>query len=255
MMLQSKIAMEPQAFVAAGISEMSIERLPFTVKIASNEVQLGKAVSIRHSAYSRHVPDFAQQLKEPELSDFDPGAAVLVAESKLDGSALGTMRIQTNFFASLKLEESVHLPDWLQGCSLAEATRLGVTDSREGRLVKTALFKAYFLYCQIKQIDWMVITARKPLDRQYDALLFKDVFDDRGFVPMRHVGNMPHRVLAFDVATAEARWIAARHPLYRFVFQTNHPDIDLSSASIATTIPAISQSGLGHIAHTMSKHA
>lgn len=255
MMLQSNIAMEPQAFVAAGISEMAIERLPFTVKVASNEVQLRKAVNIRHSAYSRHVPEFAQQLKDPELSDFDPGAAVLVAESKLDGSALGTMRIQTNFFAPLKLEESVDLPEWLHGCSLAEATRLGITDGREGRLVKTALFKAYFLFCQVKQIDWMVITARKPLDRQYDALLFKDVFDDKAYVPMRHVGNMPHRVLAFDVATAEARWIAARHPLYRFVFQTNHPDIDLSSATVVTTIPAISQSSRGHIAHTISKHA
>jgi hypothetical protein len=214
-----------------------VERLPFTIKAVANEEQLLKAVSIRHMAYARHVPDFAERLAEPEPSDFDPAAVVLVAESKLDGSALGTMRIQTNGYAPLGLEESVDLPDWLQGRSLAEATRLGVTDTREGRLVKTLLFKAYFLYCQQAMIDWMVITARKPLDRQYDALLFKDVFPGGGFIPMHHVGNMLHRVMAFDVATAEVRWIAANHPLYKFIFKTTHPDIDLPASLFAK--PAI----------------
>ncbi|MBU1235198.1 MAG: hypothetical protein KJ634_04260 [Gammaproteobacteria bacterium] len=203
------------------------EHLPFTVSIASTQSQLQKAVALRHAAYARHVPEFAAKLTEPENADFDPGTIVLIAESKLDGSALGTMRIQTNQFAPLNLESSVTLPEWLEGFELAEATRLGIIEGPTGRLVKTVLFKAYFLYCQSAKIDWMVITARKPLDRQYDALLFQDVFATKCFIPMRHVGGMPHRVMAFNIPTAELRWKAAHHPLHGFMCLTAHPDINV----------------------------
>ena len=89
------------------------------------------------------------------------------------------------------------------------------------------LFKAYFEYCREAEIDWMVIGARSPLHRQYEALLFQDVFPHRGFVPLRHAGNIPHRILAFEMETAEARWTAARHPLYRLFCDVQHPDIDV----------------------------
>lgn len=203
------------------------ERLPFTVKLVTTEEKMNKAVSIRHSAYARHVPDFAEQLKRPESRDFEDGTVILLAESKLDGTPLGTMRIQTNQFSPLGLEQSVDLPDWLQGLNLAEATRLGVTETREGRVVKTFLFKAYYLYCLHAEIDWMVITARKPLDRQYDALLFRDVFGANEYIPMRHVGNMPHRVMALKVNDVEPNWSAVSHPLYSLFFHVNHPDIDV----------------------------
>jgi hypothetical protein len=205
----------------------AVERLPFTVSIARDDEQLRKAVTMRHAAYARHVPELAELLKAPEPLDHDEGCVVLLAESRLDGSPLGTMRIQTNRYRPLAIEQSVELPDWLQGCDLAEATRLGVTLGRIGRLVKTMLFKAYFRYCEQAEIDWMVIGGRAPLDRQYEALLFKDVFPERGFIPLRHASNIPHRVLAFEVATAQARWSVARHPLYDFVFRTRHPDLHL----------------------------
>lgn len=214
----------------AGMTE---ERLPFTVKIVHDDVELGKAVSIRHAAYARHVPAVAALLEKAERYDREEGSVVLLAESKLDGSPLGTMRIQTNRFSKLALEQTVELPDWLQGRSQAEATRLGISEGRIGRLVKTMLFKAYFQYCESADIDWMVITARAPLDRQYESLLFKDVFGDREYIPMRHVGNIPHRVLAFEVGSARARWAAANHPLLNFMCGTHHPDIDLSDGDLS----------------------
>lgn len=207
--------------------ETTIERLPFTVSIARSDEQLHKAVTMRHSAYARHVPALAERMKAPEPCDYEEGSVVLLAESKLDGSPLGTMRIQTNLYCPLAIEQSVDLPDWLQGCSLAGASRLGVALGRIGRVVKTVLFKAYFQYCEQIGIDWMVIGARAPLDRQYEALLFRDVFPDQGFIPFRHAGNIPHRVLAFEVETAEARWSAAQHPLFDFFRRTHHPDLNL----------------------------
>src|SRR5690349_7262162 len=103
-----------------------------------------------------------------EALDAAPGTVVLLAQSRLDGGPLGTMRIQTNVFGPLAVEQSVRLPDWLNQARLAEATRLGVARGAIGRMVKVALCKAYYMYCVENDIDWMLITARSPLDREYE---------------------------------------------------------------------------------------
>lgn len=224
-------------------ARMAEERLPFTVKIVHGDAELGKAVSIRHAAYARHVPAVAAMLDKAERYDREEGSVVLLAESKMDGSPLGTMRIQTNRYSKLALEQSVDLPDWLQGCSLAEATRLGISEGRVGRIVKIVLFKAYFEYCLAAGIEWMVIAARSPLDRQYESLLFRDVLPEGGFMPMRHAGNIPHRVLAFEVGSAEERWAAANHPLLNFMRRTHHPDIDLGEENHPLLADAIGPEG------------
>jgi len=211
----------------------SLQRLPFTVRIARSADELDQAVHIRHAAYARHVPALAELLSTPEPGDRDAGAVVLLAESRLDGTPLGTMRIQTNRHGALAIEQSVALPAWLRHRRLAEATRLGVCASRVGRVVKTLLFKAFYQYCRRTRVDWMVIGARSPLDRQYEALLFQDVYPGRGFVPLAHAGNIPHRVLAFEMATADARWRHAGHPLYGLFCRTQHPDLDVRVAEEA----------------------
>lgn len=206
------------------------ERLPFSVRIVRNETELEKAVSIRHAAYGRHIPQVAALLERPEAADSEPGSVVLLAESKFDGSPLGTMRIQTNRYSKLALEESLELPSWLRDKSQAEATRLGVIGNRMGRTVRMALFKAYYLYCVLEDIQWMVIAARSPLDRLYEGLLFKDVIPGAGYIPMLHAGNIPHRVLTFNVERAPLTWSEDSHPLYSYIVYYSHPDIDLSGA-------------------------
>ena len=217
----------PAPMRRAATKALPEQRLPFTIRIVNDEQALQKAVGIRYSAYNRHLPKLAENLIRFEEADLAQDTIILLAESKLDGSPLGTMRIQTNHYHPLGLEQSVTLPPWLQGRNLAEATRLGVSSGQAGKVVKTLLFKAYFQYCVENGIDWMVITARFPLDRQYDALLFRDVFSGREFIPMQHVGNLPHRVMAFEVATARERWAAASHPLFDLMFEMRHPDLML----------------------------
>ncbi len=207
---------------------LTVERMPFTIRAVHSESDLLKAVRIRHSAYMRHVPGLAETLAEPEPMDHENGVVVLLAESRLDGSPLGTMRVQTNSHRPLTLERSVMLPEDLANSSLAEATRLGVTADRIGRMVKTALFKAFFMYCQQQNIEWMVIAGRSPIDRMYDRLLFSDVYPEMGYIPLAHANNMPHRIMSFEVATARQRWEEAGHSLFDFVFMTNHPDIDVT---------------------------
>jgi hypothetical protein len=230
---QGQVSVSPQTLVQAGgqpkeLKTMHHERMPFTVRIVADEKALNKAVQVRQSAYERHVPDLARRLGSPEQSDREEGSVVLLAESKLDGAALGTMRIQTNAFKPLGLESSAPLPAWLKDCSMAEATRLGVSGGIRGSVVKTMLFKAFYLYCVERHVEKMVIVARAPLDKQYEALLFDDVFAEKAFIPMAHVGYLPHRVMVFDVPSARLRWGAVGHPLYNFIFETIHPDIDLT---------------------------
>jgi hypothetical protein len=206
------------------------EWLPFTIEVVGSAEALQAAVQVRQAAYARHLPAFSAQLAEPEAADLEPGVAVLLARSKLDHSPLGSMRIQTNALRKLPLENTVELPGWLADSHLAEATRLGVTQAGVGRLVKTALFKGFYLYCIANEIEHMVVTARMPIDRQYERLLFKEVFPGRGPIPFRHVGNLPHRVLTFDMLQAERTWQESSHPLLDFMCHTYHPDIHIPMA-------------------------
>lgn len=235
--METRNALKEESFDASSLTNfenltlptpLTEERLPFKIKIAQTEDDLEKAIDIRRSAYARHVPDLADLLREPEDFDRDEGSVILLAESKLDGTTLGSMRIQTNRFQPLKLEASVILPPWLQHQPLSEAARLGVAGNRMGKITKILLFKSYFLYCVKERLDWMVITARSHVDKDYENLMFSDVFPESGYIPMKHDANIPHRVMAFHVPSAESRWRAVNHPLYNLVFMTQHPDIDLS---------------------------
>lgn len=206
-----------------------VDSLPFTVRVAADRASLEKAVHVRRAAYARHLPEIAVSMTGVEDADFAPGVVVLLAESKFDGEALGTMRIQTNDFQPLMLEKSVTLPSWLQGKKLAEPTRLGVVNERIGHMVKIALFKSLYLYCVDQSVDWMVIGARSPLDKDYEQLLFVDVFDTKQFFPLKHAANVPHRILAFEVASAETRWRSAQHQLLSYVTDTEHREINVST--------------------------
>jgi hypothetical protein len=192
---------------------MNQEVLPFQVRRVCDPDEMHKAVQIRHAAYTRHLPELAATLLHPEAADDRQGVVVLLAESKLDGTPLGSLRVQTNEFHPLPLEASIELPPELTTLRLAEATRLGITADKVGHLVKTALFKAFFLHCQNEAVDWMVIAGRSPLDRMYQRLLFDDVYPGLGYVPLRH---------------ASKNWADAGHALFPFVFETDHPDIQLS---------------------------
>lgn len=217
----------PTIPTSAYFDEVQEERLPFTVRLVSNEQDLRKAVAIRHAAYARHLPTVAETLKEPEALDRDRASAVLLAESKLDGSPIGTIRLQTNRYQPIALEQAVQLPEWLSGKTMAHVSRLGVAQGMAGRLVKTVLIKASFQYCEANEIDWAVVAARTPLDRQYASLLFKDFFPEAGFVPLPHMNNVPHRLMGFEIASGKARWTQAEHPLLDFFCNTYHPDIDV----------------------------
>lgn len=204
---------------------MKTQDLPFTIRIVKDDIGFEKAVQMRQDAYGRHLPEFANSLVVEE-SDKAPGTIVLIAESKQDGQVLGTMRIQTNEYAQLALEQSVTLPVHLQGVRLAEATRFALVGGTIGKVVKAALCKSLLQYCMNEKIYFIVIVAREPLDKMYeDEMSFKDVFGENELRPMAHVGNMLHRVMYKRVSMIESDSVGK--PFYDFLFETEHPDIIL----------------------------
>lgn len=220
----------------------SSERLPFRVKIATAD-ELTAAVRLRAAAYGKHLPALATQLLQPEAADFEPGNEVFVAVSKLDGSMLGTIRTHSNLFKPLPLEASFDLPPHLRGRRLIEATRLSVLGSLQASLVRNALFKVFFQYCLAQKVDWMLAAGRRPVDRLYDAMLWRDVDGVGKLYPMAHAAGVPHRVMCMAPAEAEPTWRAADHPLYRFAFQAVHPDLSFAGVrSLDAMLPIIDTS-------------
>lgn len=140
------------------------------------------------------------------------------------------------------MEQSVALPAWMQGRALAEVTRLGIEEGRIGRMVKIALVKACFQYCEAKGVEYAVAAGRYPIDQHYEQLMFEDLYPETGYIPLRHAGNLPHRVMAFEIASGERRWTEAEHPLLKFFCYTRHPDIQIP----AQLVPDVRQESERH---------
>jgi hypothetical protein len=215
------------------------EVLPFTVRIVQSEIDLEKAIHVRHRAYARHLPHLAETLREPESIDRAQGVSILLAESKLDGTPIGSARLQSNQFQSLAVEQSIELPQWLDAKSIIEVTRLSVADGKPGRLVKAILMKAMYQFWINHSIDYAIATGRAPIDRQYDQLMFSDLYPGQGFIPLQHVANVPHRVMALCIETLEQRWEDAHHPLHKLFFHTTHPDVDVHDSRTQPAQPIL----------------
>lgn len=212
------------SILESGLSHEAGVRLPFRIRPVVNSVDLRRAVRLRANAYGRHSAEMGLALSMPEPDDYLRGSVVFVAESKLDGSVLGTMRVQTNEYKPLPLERSFQLPEQYQGARLGEACRLGVVGDKTGSFVKMCLFKAYYQYCRGAGIDHMVVAVKRPVYRQYKMLWFTDLSD--GYIPMQHAANLPHIVMALDVKGAEALWTERKQPMLNFFVNEVHVDID-----------------------------
>jgi hypothetical protein len=217
---------------------MSRQSLSFTVFPARTETQLRAACRVRALSYGRHLPGIASVWDEPDQLDRDPQAVVFVATSKVTGEPLGTVRLATNALQPTQIERSASVPHSISGGLMAEVTRLAVLAGSTDPAVKLGLMKAAYLHCLAHQVRWMVIGARSDaLVRQYRRLGFTDLDDQAVEVPLAHAGGLPHRVLVFDVVSAERNWLAALHPFYQFMVGCYHPDIQIFAAPPETARP------------------
>lgn len=206
---------------------MNVHTLGFTLRLVASHQDLLDACAVRAQAYGHHLPEMGQRLAEPDELDLAQGTAVFVCRDRATHEATGTMRIQTTHAGPLLMEGSLALPAWVVAAPRAEITRLAVRVGADP-LTKLCLMKASYLHCMAQQVRWMVIGARnEALIRNYRRLGFLDVLGPTELVPLAHTGGLLHRILAFDVMAAEGAWAAARHPLYSFMVETMHADLQL----------------------------
>ena len=206
---------------------MAICTLGFTLRLATSDEDVDEACAVRSQAYGHHLPEMGTRLAAPDALDQAEGTAVFLCRDKASGRGIGTARIQVSGFGPLLLEKSLILPNWLAGMPRAEITRLSVLAGADP-LAKLCLMKASYLFCLASQLRWMVIGARnEALIRNYRRLGFRDVLGPDDRVPLAHAGGLPHRILAFNVTSAEHAWVEARHPLYGFMVETFHEDLQL----------------------------
>jgi hypothetical protein len=212
---------------------MHKQTLSFKVRIARTPQELQAACRVRALSYGHHLPQLHATLAEPDLLDADENTVVVLCVDKVSGSAVGTARFQTNAGGLLLIEHSVTVPEAMRTDTRAEITRLSAVPGADP-MVKLCLMKASYLFCMATQVRWMVIGARnEALVRQYRRLGFTDLFEDGRTVPLLHAGRLEHRVLSFNVTAAERTWREPRHPLYEFIFETAHADIELFSTQPA----------------------
>jgi hypothetical protein len=208
------------------VSVEARELLPFRVRLVENSQDLRKAVEIRSSAFSRHVPTLGSSLRDPEADDLRRDVLLLIAERKIDRQVLGSMRLHPNRYRQLRIEEETRLPEVYQGRRLIEFMRLGVENGNPGRTVFAALVKASYEICCATGTDYALAVGRRSTTQIYRSMLFDALFDGAAVV-VSYAESRPHWVSAMPIHDAERRWSSANHSLYNFMARTEHPDIQI----------------------------
>lgn len=205
----------------------TVEILPFRVEVAALS-DIEEVVKLRVNCYGKHLPAIAEKLLKPEAYDYEFGCEIFVVKSKIDETVIGSLRTHANALAPLPIQASIDLPSKFFGIRMVEGTRFCIKSGLNSSLVRAALLKAQFQYCESNQVAAMVAGGRKPIDRMYDGLNFFDVAEKNAFYAMQHAGGFLHRAMYLPMATGQETWRANKHPLYKFFFETTHPDIDIS---------------------------
>ena len=208
------------------VPALTRERLPFRVRFVDSAQDLEKAVEIRSSAYARHVPSVGAALRKPETDDYRRDVLILLAERKIDGQPVGSVRLQTNVDQPLRIEGELKLPDVYSNRRLIEAMRLGVTNGISGKLVNAALLKAAYEICHACKIDYSIAAGRRSVAEIYRWMQFDDVLHG-GTIPLSYADHLPHGVFAMPIRDFDRRWRSVSHSLYPFFASTEHPDIDI----------------------------
>lgn len=207
------------------LSDSSSQLLPFWIGVATSEHELELAARARQQAYGKHLPELGEKLAQPDEDDRHPDSTVLIAYSKLDGSCIGTVRVQIARQRNLRLEDSYTLPHALKDGLVAEISRLAIPARSNGLALRLMLIKAAYWYCRASLVERCFLCVRYPVDRQYRRFDLEDVLPMNEFVPMQHIGMIPHRVLWFDVFRIEAKWLLTGNPLHSVYFANSHPDL------------------------------
>ncbi|HEX4235706.1 MAG TPA: hypothetical protein VH041_15540 [Caldimonas sp.] len=203
--------------------------LPFRISIATSQQDLIDVVSLRSQAYARHNAPAAGRLKSLEEQDRGADAIVLLARSKLDAMAVGSVRVQTRVSKPLMVEGAMQLPYEVANANPVELMRGSISNGTAGRMVSASLAKASFLLCLYFDFSHVIVTCREPVNLMYRAYQFDELLSGE-MIDLPYSPGVKHKVLCLPMKDAVERWRSRNRPLFDFMLSTNHPDIQLDHA-------------------------
>ena len=223
-------AYEPRPPLDA-IKPMEVRSLPFRISVATSEQDLIDLVGLRSQTYARHNAPGADRLRSIEEQDGWADALLLLARSKLDGTAVGSVRVQTRVRRPLMVETAMRLPHEVASANPIELMRGSIRNGTAGRTVSASLAKATFLLCSQFGFSHVIVTCREPVDLMYRAYQF-DALLSGEMIDLPYSPGAKHRVLCLPMTEATARWRSQNRPLFDFMLQTSHPDIQIDHAHV-----------------------
>jgi hypothetical protein len=203
---------------------------PYTIRIVRKPDQLQSAIDVRYQAYSEKLQALASKVRQPGPLDFEHGPVVLLAENRLTGEPVGTLRLNTGP-SFLDLLRDMALPANIVKERTAFVSRMAVTGPvQERQLVRNLMQKAVFQLCIAKQLNRILLLAVEPRERLFYRCGFSDVFPDGESRHPAFLDGFPIKALYADTYSMERLWRGEKHPLYEFLFRTFHPEIEVFSS-------------------------
>lgn len=200
--------------------------LPFVIRRALYESDLKEIRDLRHAGYGRHLPEYSDVFNSVDELDFHNDVTLFIAKDKITGETVGSLRVQTNLTGPVEIENSMPLPPSFFDMHLCEMSRLVVKPGYVPQ-VRLALVKTAYMFCVGRQIRAIIASARQSMVRYYQSMGYSDVYEDKRMVHLKHVGNIPHRLIFLDIVGAEHDWLSSKRSGYDFIFKQYHPDLNI----------------------------
>jgi len=203
---------------------------PYRISLVRTPDQLDAVVAVRREAYGSRLQALADQVGRPEDFDFNHEAVILLLEDRINGKPLATTRLNTGK-SLLPIMADMELPGFIADNQIGYVSRMAIVgEAMKKPEIRILMDKAVFQLCWAKQIRNMLIFAVVPRQRIFMSRGFKDIFEDRLPRHPAFLNRVPIRALAMDVVTLERHWREMNHPMYEFIFNTFHPEIEVFSS-------------------------
>jgi predicted GNAT family N-acyltransferase len=214
---QRRVADRDRRSSGGGVTQQSLfEGLTF--KVASDP-ERAQALNLRRAVYS-------EEFGEEGVDQLDDGAHQLIAVNS-DHRVIASMRVIDSCHRPFDLEHYVDLPRLGPGRSVAEVGRFCVARDyrqvRSGQFVHLGMFKLLCMFADQKSITDLFTLGLSELRTIYKFAFFKEISRE-----CRHpIGGRLVQLMHLDLVDARAKHNKSKHPVARFLFQTNFANIEL----------------------------
>ena len=160
--------------------------------------------------------------------DHHPATGLLLLEEATTGTPIASMRVQDSRAGPVELARLVELGALVPGREwpLLQCARLAAVRHPKRMAALFALMKAMWRRALADGVQNLILATPYWSRWMYEALQFTDLGDAAAFA--HPLSGAAHRVMLFDVPSAQSRLEGAGNPLAAQLFHTQHPLLDFA---------------------------